>query len=209
MSCWNCGASPSPGPFCDGCGKVAVRQTSQTHFMTLGLPFTLSPARADVEKAYRERSLLLHPDRLAGAEGLERRLSAEQAVALNDAYRVLKDPVRRLFYVLKLQGIDLEKEEGGQRQAVDPDFLEEIMELREALSDLRDDGNLDAAQSLATRVKAQQDAALTEAEEALALRMKDPTDAAALQRAARALARVRYHLRFLEEVADMEEEAFS
>lgn len=209
MSCWNCGAPSIPGPFCEGCGKVAVRQSTQTHFDTLGLPVSLAPPRAEVEKAYRERSLRLHPDRLAGAEGLERRLSAEQATALNDAYRVLRDPVRQLFYLLKLQGVDLEKEEGGNRRAVDPTFLEEIMELREALSDLREQGDLGAAQSLATRVKSQQDAALEEARAALGQRMKVPEDAEALQRAARALARVRYYLRFLEEVADMEEEEMS
>jgi len=209
LSCWNCGAPSTPGPFCEGCGKVAVRQITQTHFDTLGLPVSLEPARAEVEKAYRERSLLLHPDRLAGAEGLERRLSAEQATALNEAYRVLRDPVRQVFYLLKLQGIDLEKEEGGNRQAVDPTFLEEIMELREALSDLREQGDLDAAQSLASRVKTQQDAALADARAALGQRMKNPDDGEALQRAARSLARVRYYLRFLEEVADMEEEAMS
>lgn len=209
MSCWNCDAPSTPGPFCEACGKVAVRQSTQTHFQTLGLPLSLTPARAEVEQAYRERSLQLHPDRLTGATGLERRLSAEQATALNEAYRVLRDPVRQLFYLLQLQGIDLEKEEGGNRQTVDPTFLEEIMELREALSDLRDQGDLDAAQSLATRVQAQRDTALEAARAALGQRMKDPADAEALQRAARSLARVRYYLRFLEEVADMEEEAMS
>ncbi|MCI0572919.1 MAG: Fe-S protein assembly co-chaperone HscB [Myxococcaceae bacterium] len=161
-----------------------------------------------LERQYRELSLKLHPDRFAHADPRERRLSLEQTTGLNEAYKVLKEPVRRAFYLLKLEGVDLEREDGSSRGSMPLAFLEEVMALRERLEEAREAKDLDAAQAMAGEVLTRQQEALGQAQDALRARLASGgTDADALQRAGLALGRVRYFTRFLEEVAAMEEEA--
>lgn len=186
-----------------------MRRREQTHFDTFGIAVSLSPDVKALEQTYRALSLRLHPDRLGTASPQERRLSAEQSVALNEGLKILRDPIRRTFYVLALEGVDLEREEGGHRGAIDPAFLEEILERREALSDAREANDLASAQSQGQEIQRARDASLSEAQAALEARRANPSDAAALTTATGALARVRYYVRFLEEVAAMEEESLS
>jgi molecular chaperone HscB len=94
-----------------------------------------------------------------------------------------------------------------------PEFLEEVIELREALME----ADLAQAQKMAADVEKRKAAALKEAIDALgALPEPRPSSAGAgpaaeaspeLKKASHALARVRYFDRFLEQVAAMEEEA--
>jgi molecular chaperone HscB len=63
-----------------------------------------------------------------------RRLSLEHATLLNDAIRILRDPVLRGAYLLALRGLDPNAE--NTRIQLDPMFLMEIIELREAISEL-------------------------------------------------------------------------
>ena len=54
--------------------------------------------------------------------------------ALNDAYRTLKDPIKRAQYLLGLEGFDI----GEQRSKdVPPELLEEVFELNMALEEMR------------------------------------------------------------------------
>jgi molecular chaperone HscB len=54
--------------------------------------------------------------------------------ALNDAYRTLKDPIKRAQYLLSLEGFDI----GEQRSKdVPPELLEEVFELNMALEEMR------------------------------------------------------------------------
>lgn len=176
------------------------------------MPPTVDVELPALEKQYRELSMKLHPDKYAQADARERRLSLEQTTALNDAYKTLRDPVRRAFYLLKLFGVDLDREDGGAARPQLPlEFLEEVIELREQLQG----ADLGRAQQMAAEVERKRKAALAEAQEALreVIRAADgqgPSGAgavAAVERATRALARVRYFQRFVEEVAAREEEA--
>ena len=67
---------------------------------------------------------------------------------LNDAYRTLKDPIKRTEYLLRLQGIELEEQSKQatekaratgelKKQVVPPDLLEEVFELNMHLEELR------------------------------------------------------------------------
>jgi molecular chaperone HscB len=67
---------------------------------------------------------------------------------LNDAYRTLKDPVKRTEYLLRLEGIELEEQSKQatekaratgelKKQVVPPDLLEEVFELNMHLEELR------------------------------------------------------------------------
>lgn len=206
MKCWNCEKDTAGRPFCPACGKIAARPAGATHFEVFGLPRTYDVDVAALEAQYRELSLRLHPDRFAQAEARERRLSLEQTTALNDAYKTLKDATKRAFYLLKLHGVDLEGEDAGARKDMPLEFLEEVMELREALDEAMESKALERAREMATDVEARRKAALQEAVETLRALEKAPSDEPAVKKASHALGRVRYFTRFLEQVDAFEEE---
>ncbi len=67
---------------------------------------------------------------------------------LNDAYRTLKDPIKRTEYLLQLEGVELEEQSKAatekaratgelKKQIVPPDLLEEVFELNMQLEELR------------------------------------------------------------------------
>jgi len=88
----------------------------------------------DLQRRFYDLSRLLHPDRFMRKPELERQYSLDATSILNDAYRTLRDPVRRAQYLLKQQGFEV----GEQRSKdVPPELLEEVFELNMALEELR------------------------------------------------------------------------
>lgn len=83
---------------------------------------------------YRELQRLVHPDKYAQASDQDRRLAIQMAANINDAFRTLKDPVERALYLLRLKEVVVDDESARR---LDPEFLMEQMELREALSEVR------------------------------------------------------------------------
>jgi molecular chaperone HscB len=169
-----------------------------THFEIFGLPPSVDLDVKALDQAFRDRSLEVHPDRLGNADAAHRRRAAELSASLNEAVKVLRDPARRALYLLKLKGVDLESEHGAAKAQLPMEFLEEIMERREALEAVRASKNLERAQAMAVEIRALRDSLLERG--AAALRIDD------LSAATVALGRVRYYTRFLEEVDAFEEE---
>ena len=205
MRCWNCQSEVTGGEICQSCGKVQPVAPGTTLFDVLGLPRGVDVDKPELERAYRERSLRLHPDRAGKDDVRERRLAAERTALLNEAYRTLRAPEPRAFYLLKLHGLDLLKEE-ARAIAVPPKVLEEVLELREQLESARSAGDDEQMGSLSDRVRVQSAAALSTAQSALRRLERDPADDGARVEAAQALARLRYHHRFLEAAERSEEE---
>lgn len=106
----------------------------KNHFALFGLPVTFDVDADDLVLRYRELQRRVHPDKFANASGQERRLSLQMTALVNEAFQILKDPVRRGRYLLSLRGIDLDDETDT---AMDPAFLMEQMELRENLDEVR------------------------------------------------------------------------
>src|SRR5215467_7183781 len=80
--------------------------TARTDFFSfLGLQRKLRIDMADLEQRYRALSRQFHPDYFYNAAPAERRMALEQSSYLNDAYRTLKNPVTRIEYLLKLEGL--------------------------------------------------------------------------------------------------------
>ncbi len=206
MRCWNCQSEGAVADVCPSCGKVQPVAPGTTLFDVLGLPRGVDVDRAELERAYRERSLRLHPDRAGKDDPRERRLSLERTALLNEAYRTLRAPEPRAFYLLRLHGLDLLKDE-ARAVTVPPGVLEEVLDLREQLDGARAAGDEDLVNTLSDRVRVQSAATLSTAQSALRRLERDPSDAAARDEAAQALARLRYHHRFLEaaEASDGEE----
>ena len=175
-----------------------------TYFDVFGLAPSVDIDLTHLESRYRDLSLALHPDRHAQASSGERRLAAERTATLNEAFRVLKDPARRAFYVLKEFGVDLESESANVRPPLPVEFLEDILERREQLDAARAANDLARVATLGQAMSSDMKKALSEAQGALRLRLNADKPEAVSQ-AATALARVRYFLRFMEEVDAIEE----
>lgn len=116
------------------------------YYEIFGIEPKLALDVSDLQRRFYELSRAWHPDRHArsGAEALA---NAEQATAtLNDAWRVLRDPVARAEYVLKTAGFDIGEQRGRD---VPPELLEEVFELNMALEEARD-GDAGAKAQVAT-----------------------------------------------------------
>jgi molecular chaperone HscB len=133
-------------PVCPSCRKLQPVDRREDHFSLLDLPREFGVVLADVERRFRDRSRQVHPDRFAKAEPRERRLALERATRLNDAYRVIRDWRQRAAYLLRLASQD---PFGDTRGVHDAEFLEEQLELREALALAKMDGDLPRLQGLA------------------------------------------------------------
>ena len=205
MRCWNCQSEVAGTDVCPSCGKVQPVAAGTTLFDVLGLPRGVDVDRPELERAYRERSLRLHPDRAGKDDPRERRLSLERTALLNEAYRTLRAPEPRAFYLLKLHGLDLLRDE-ARAIAVPPDVLEGVLELREQLDSARTAGDDEEVSALSDRVRVQSATTLSAAQSALRRLERDPADTAARDEAAQALARLRYHHRFLEAAEGSDEE---
>jgi len=111
-----------------------VRETGD-HFLQFGLPRKLWIEMSALEKKFLELSWKLHPDKFVNASPAEQELSLKRSSELNDAYRVLRDPVARVEYLLELEGM---RKEGEHKQQAPPELLEEVFELNESLDELRE-----------------------------------------------------------------------
>src|SRR6266568_4678500 len=144
-ACWSCGDMRA-AQFCRSCGKVQP-PAPVDYFSFFGLPRKLYLDTAVLEREFYSLSRKLHPDIYAGSKAQEQEWSLEQSSRLNDAYRALKDPIRRTEYLLKLEGVELEgqskaateeaRKTGEKKQIVPPDLLEEVFELNMQLEELR------------------------------------------------------------------------
>jgi len=185
-TCWHCGGVAATDPICPSCGKVQpppAAGTQPDRFATLGFaPSFDEPPGLDDE--FRALSRKLHPDRFARATPQERRYSLEQTTLLNEAYRTLKDPVRRAEHLLALRGIKCDPKMSAE-------FLEQTMEDREKLMEAKASG--EPLDELAQGVRERRDQTLHR----VRALVENGSD---LEQAAELLARMRYYARYLAEV---------
>src|SRR5713226_3659443 len=109
--------------------------TKGDHFSLFEVPRKLWIEMSPLEKKFLELSWKLHPDKFVNASAEEQELSLKRSSELNDAYRVLRDPVARVEYLLGLEGM---RKEGEHKQQAPPELLEEVFELNESLDELRE-----------------------------------------------------------------------
>jgi molecular chaperone HscB len=91
-SCWQCGEPAAASLFCRYCNTL--QRPSPDYFEFLGIERKLSLDPKLLEQRFYQLSRLLHPDRYVRRSATERQHSLEATAILNDAYRVLRDPVR-------------------------------------------------------------------------------------------------------------------
>jgi molecular chaperone HscB len=140
LVCRACGADvPSAALFCAACGSVHPLAAEIGYFEVFGLPRKLRLDGKELEREFYRLSRRLHPDVYARASVEEQEWSLANSSLLNDAYRTLRDPLKRTEYLLKLEGM-LSGDEGGGKKKDDrapADLLEEVFELNMQLDEMR------------------------------------------------------------------------
>jgi molecular chaperone HscB len=113
----------------------STASVKRDHFSLFGLARKLWVEMSALEKKFLELSWKLHPDKFVNASPEEQETSLKGSSELNDAYRVLRDPVARVEYLLEIEGM---RKEGEHKQQAPPELLEEVFELNESLDELRE-----------------------------------------------------------------------
>jgi molecular chaperone HscB len=105
------------------------------YFAIFGIEKKLALDLEDLQRRFYANSREWHPDRHARAGAAQLAYAEAASATLNDAWRVLRDPVARAEYVLKGEGFDIGEQRGKD---VPPELLEEVFELNMALEEARD-----------------------------------------------------------------------
>ncbi len=160
--------------------------TDSDYFELLGLSRRWQVDRNVLERNYLERSREAHPDGFVGKGAAAQRAAVELSSRINAAYRVVRDPILRAEYLVKLGGVDLDSSDPVMG-ALTPSqaFLIHLIELRERLSE-------EGSAEVRDEIEARADQAFDEAISAI--------DRADITTAARELVARRYYQRFLDEV---------
>jgi len=157
-----CGLRPENKPVCCSNCKVVGRLSDDNckpachgknnHFFCRGCALLLPPEdlepldyfsllelepnyRVDIKQIgtrFKALQRELHPDKFSTASQEEQMRSAGHSAMVNTAVSTLRSPLRRALYLLKMQGIDFEEDQGT---IDDPEFLMEVMETRMAVDE--------------------------------------------------------------------------
>src|ERR1051325_1267398 len=103
--------------------------STMDYFEVFGLPRLLGLDAATLEKTFHGLSRKYHPDYFTTASPAERTQAVRMTALLNDAYRTLRHPVRRVEYLLSLYGL---KSDGSK---VPQSLLIEVFEINEKLEE--------------------------------------------------------------------------
>eukprot|EP00877_Chromochloris_zofingiensis_P006294 jgi/Chrzof1/1918/Cz10g26080.t1 len=151
-----------------------------TYFDLLGMhqpTFDVDPQA--LEKKYKRLQWQLHPDKAGSKTAVEQDYSAAQASQINQAYQILRHPLSRANYLLKLHGVVAGDEFEGTIE--NPELLMEVMEAREEVESTNDPDKL---HQLLTSNRTQQ--------QALVVRLREAFKQADLQQAAELTTQLTY-----------------
>ncbi|MCL2777894.1 MAG: Fe-S protein assembly co-chaperone HscB [Polyangiaceae bacterium] len=178
-------------------------------FATLGAPYRFDLDLPAIEKVHRELSRALHPDRFAQAGASERRAALEKAATVNEAWRVVRDPVRRAEALLAIGGIAVGENREPQAS---PALLMDVLEHREALADARAKNDMVKIRALRSAFEARERSAEEKLTQGFALAFAATQSSPwrerreALEAILPALGELRFFKRLLGDVSAIEEE---
>ncbi len=162
-------------------------------FEILGLPRRFDVDLRTAEKAHRELSRALHPDKYASAGQSERRESLSKAADVNEAWRIVRDPVKRAEALFRLAGVAVGE---TNEPKPDPELLMDVLEKREALADAKAARDVERVRALESEIRGR------EATLEGALANAATFDAELVAK----LGEMRFYRRFLDEASAVEEE---
>jgi molecular chaperone HscB len=162
-------------------------------FGTLGIERRFDLDLKAVEKRHRDLSRAFHPDKFAHEGGTERKIALGQAADVNEAWRIVRDPIRRAEALFTLLGVPVGE---TNEPKPSPAFLMDMLESREALEEAKIARDLSKVRALGEVMQEREVAAEKVLAEGFA------KGAAEVIR----LGELRFYRRFLEEVSLIEEE---
>ncbi len=101
------------------------------YFELYNIPVSFYPDANTVKNKFYELSRQYHPDRFANSDDNEKAEVLQMAAFNNDAYKILSSNYATMGYILRINDM-LEDQE---KYSLSPDFLMEMMELNEAISE--------------------------------------------------------------------------
>jgi molecular chaperone HscB len=135
--------------FCAHC-TIIQPPLEDSHFIRLALPVTYDIDLKELDKNYFHLQTNLHPDKLKNKTGKEQALSLQHSILLNEAYNILKSPLKRAEYLLELQDIKVKDDRNIKANSI---LLLEAMEKREALADCNTINDLEVLENLTIKDK--------------------------------------------------------
>ena len=103
-ACWQCGHQEGHSLFCTSCH--ALQEPASDYYTPARPAATAAMSLAkNCSSVSTNCSRQLHPDLFTRKAERERQYALEASSILNDAYRTLRDPVKRANYVLKQEGL--------------------------------------------------------------------------------------------------------
>lgn len=134
---------------CASCHTLYPVPESLDHFALFGLPRAQDLDEADLHRRYIELTAQVHPDYFSGPSSQTQRLALTLSARVNEAYRVLRDPLLRAEYILETSGGPAASED----RTVAPDLLGRVMMLREQIEEAREIGDEAGLKTIATQVR--------------------------------------------------------
>ena len=111
-----------------------------TDFELFGLPPRFALDAGALDARWKELQRQVHPDKFAAQGAAAQRVAMQWSARINEAYRRLKDPLKRAAYLCELNGAPIDAE---SNTAMPAEFLMQQMELREAVDDAVDAAAMD------------------------------------------------------------------
>lgn len=140
MNCPHCLHTITGTPeFCPFCSRILPAIADRSPYRVLGYEREhLNVDLQDLEKRLFELSKKFHPDRFAGKSAEEIQYSHDHSSAINNAYRILKNPISRAKYAVERELGSIEEKSAS----VPADMADLFFEMHDHLDAIREsDGN--------------------------------------------------------------------
>lgn len=168
-------------------------------FETLGVEPRFAVDLRSLEQRHRELSKALHPDRYASAPAAERRMALGRAIEVNEAWRAVRDPIKRAEAILRRGGVEVGE---TSEPRPPPALLMEMMEAREELAEAHRARDVGRVAKLGAGMRQRHDAVVARLAAGFDEAGSDPTE---LRELLPLVGELRYVRRFLDEVGAIEE----
>ena len=134
-------------------------------FALFDLPIAFQVDSALLNERYLALQKSLHPDNFSAASAQEQRLAIQKSAEINDALRILKDPITRADSIIAINTGETENPE--EKSNNDIDFLMQQMEWRETLENIENRQDTDELTAFAQEINQIRHAILSELSTAL------------------------------------------
>ena len=134
-------------------------------FALFDLPVAFQVDSALLNERYLTLQKSLHPDNFSAASAQEQRLAIQKSSEINDALRILKDPITRADSIIAINTGEAENPE--EKSNNDIDFLMQQMEWRETLENIENRKDTDELTAFTQEINQIRHAILSELSTAL------------------------------------------